>query len=140
MYKIEFSQKAQKQFDIPVTLPALIRSQKIGAATRKHKFDWDKVSQVITKVDEELSELKVAIDRGDIGNQQHELGDLLFTAVQLARHLNFDAEQSLRQANQRFELRFSKMQELCENKGCKLVDLSSEELEDLWDQSKKSVG
>jgi tetrapyrrole methylase family protein/MazG family protein len=124
---------------IPVSLPALIRSQKIGAKSVRYKFDWSKVSEVILKVDEELLELKEAIDHKTITDQQEELGDLLFTVAQLARHLNMDAEQSLRMANTKFEIRFMKMKEIVarENKDFSL--LSTSELEIYWSLAKKSL-
>lgn len=124
---------------IPVSLPALIRSQKIGAKSVRYKFDWSKVSEVIHKVDEELLELKEAIDHKTITDQQEELGDLLFTVAQLARHLNMDAEQSLRMANTKFEIRFMKMKEIVarENKDFSL--LSTSELEIYWSLAKKSL-
>lgn len=126
------------QFDIPKNIPALIRSQKIGSKTKKINFDWSQPGQVVEKIEEELQELKEAIAHKDIHEQQKELGDLLFSTVQLARHLNFDAEQALRQTNSRFESRFAKMQEFAKAEGKDFNNLSSDELESYWERAKKN--
>ena len=89
------------------------------------------------KVEEELGELKKAIQHESKEAQQAELGDLLFSVAQLARHLDFDAEQSLRQTNQRFEKRFSLMQELAKKDGLNFEDLKFEKLETYWQKAKK---
>ena len=124
---------------IPESIPALIRSQKIGAKSVRYNFDWENSSQVIEKVDEELQELKEAIATGTKNEQQEELGDLLFSIVQLARHLDFDAEQSLRMANKKFETRFGKMRALVEKDQKDFSNLSVKELENYWTQAKKGT-
>ncbi len=127
---------AFKGFDIPAQLPALIRSQKIGSKTKKMNFDWERVEDVVAKVDEELQELKEALKSGTSNDQQAELGDLLFSVTQLARHLNFDAEQALRMTNSRFENRFIKMQEIAHHMKKDFMQLSATELNQLWEQAK----
>lgn len=122
---------------LPKAIPALIRSQKIGAKSVRYNFDWENPSQVLEKVDEELNELKAAIAGGTQTEQQEELGDLLFSIVQLARHLNFDAEQSLRQANSKFEKRFIKMLELVTTAKQEFSSLTVKELETYWQQAKR---
>lgn len=126
------------QFDIPKNIPALIRSQKIGSKTKKFNFDWTHPKQVVEKIEEELQELKEAILLKDTNEQQKELGDLLFSTAQLARHLNFDAEQALRQTNSRFEGRFAKMQAYALAEGKDFTQLSTAELESYWDRAKKN--
>ncbi|MCB0357897.1 MAG: nucleoside triphosphate pyrophosphohydrolase, partial [Bdellovibrionales bacterium] len=90
--KIKAEEKKNKRqnesFDIPKNLPALIRSQKIGHKTKKSNFDWQTSQQVMAKIEEELAELKEALTTQDKPAQQSELGDLLFSVVQLARHLD----------------------------------------------------
>jgi len=126
----------ENQFDIPNTLPALIKAQKIGNKTRAQNFDWKRVQEVIEKVEEELQELKEAIQSSSAQEQQSELGDLLFSIVQVARHLGFDAEQALRQTNSRFESRFFKMKELIEIDQKKMETLPQTELESYWQKAK----
>jgi tetrapyrrole methylase family protein/MazG family protein len=132
---------------IPVSLPALLRSQKIGAKTVRMNFDWSDPWQVVEKIDEELAELKEALrsqpdkpqDISIPDERQKELGDLLFSVVQLARHLDFDAEQSLRLTNKKFERRFLKMRELVENDGKVFADQTTPELEPYWLKAKAQL-
>lgn len=121
---------------IPVSLPALIRAQKIGSKTVRYNFDWSKASEVLAKVEEELGELKEVIAQNKSSLQQEELGDLLFSVVQLARHLNIDAEQSLRITNKKFENRFLKMRELVESEMKDFTQLPVTELEKYWRRAK----
>ena len=123
-------------FNIPVHLPALMRSQKMGQKTMKYRFDWTEPQQVMAKIDEELQELKEALTQKDLSEQQKELGDLLFTIAQLARHLNFDAEQALRETNDRFEYRFTKMRELIDRENKDFNSLNPDELEAYWQLAK----
>jgi tetrapyrrole methylase family protein/MazG family protein len=122
--------------NIPRALPALLRAQKIGAKSVRYNFDWEHPLQVLAKVEEELAELKEAMSEKNIKEQQLELGDLLFSVVQLARHLNFDAEQALRMTNQKFEIRFAKMYELVAADNKNFVDLPASELEKYWQKAK----
>lgn len=124
------------RFDIPTAIPALIRSQKIGTKTHNFNFDWNTPHQVFAKVEEEVRELKEALQTGTSEEKQFELGDLLFSLAQLARHLNFDAEQALRQTNTRFEKRFFKMLELMKLENIDINELSSEQKESYWQKAK----
>lgn len=118
---------------IPENFPALLRSQKIGKKTKKYQFDWDSALPVIHKCEEELAELKEAISQNQKSSVEEELGDLLFTLAQLARHLDLDAEKTLRQANRKFIRRFDAM--LAINKD--LPSLSPVEKESLWQNVKE---
>ena len=140
---IKDKEKGTKSIDlsrgIPKNLPALIYSQKLGSRTRKYNFDWQEASQVIEKLEEELSEFKQALASKNPKHTQHELGDVLFTLAQISRHLNLDAEQSLRMTNHRFEQRFQKMVDLCKESQRSFENLSSDELEELWSQAKSQL-
>ncbi len=125
---------------IPVTLPALIRAQKIGDKTVRRGFDWSTATEVLGKIDEELAELRAAIEKKDLENQQEEIGDVLFTVVQVARHLHFDAEQALRMTNRKFENRFRKMFDLIERDGRSREELPLAELEKYWQKAKALEG
>ena len=126
-------------FQIPAGIPALMRAQKIGAKSKPLRFDWDRWQDVVSKVQEEWDELKEAIAGPDRVAEEAELGDLLFTLAQLARHRNLEAEQSLRVANQRFIARFTRLQELAEQDGKPYSSLSSQDLEMYWQLAKKSL-
>ncbi len=119
-------------FSFPKSLSALIVSQKIGEKSGNYKFDWSTSSEVFEKVREEFLELEEALAANDQQHQGEEIGDLLFTLTQLARHSKLDGETVLRQTNQRFEKRFLKLLEL------QKLD-PNQNLEVLWQRSKKII-
>ena len=122
--------------DIPLALPALNRALKLQKRAANVGFDWSDIKPVIEKINEEVIELEVEIKRGDKVRMADELGDLLFSCVNLARHLKLDPETSLRGANQKFKRRFESM-ELLAGK-TKIEDHSADQLELLWDKVKRS--
>ena len=134
--KAEKPNRAQSSFDVPIALPALARAEKIGAKTKTARFDWSNWREVFAKIDEERDELKVACEGGSRAEQEHELGDLLFSAAQLARHLSIDAEQSLRAANARFERRYFAMRALAKDEGEDFEALTPERKENYWRRAK----
>ncbi len=116
------------------TLPALIYSYQLQERAARVGFDWKKAQDVWEKVEEEISELKEAVDRGR--GVEHELGDLLFSLVNLSRHLGEDPELALKKACERFLSRFSYMEKEAEKEGKHLSELSLEEMDKLWEKSK----
>ena len=122
--------------DIPLALPALNRALKLQKRAANVGFDWSDIKPVIDKINEEVIELEVEIKRGDKVRMADELGDLLFSCVNLARHLKLDPETSLRGANQKFKRRFESM-ELLAGK-TKIEDHSADQLELLWGKVKRS--
>ncbi len=122
--------------DIPLALPALNRALKLQKRAANVGFDWSDIKPVIEKINEEVIELEVEIKRGDKVRMANELGDLLFSCVNLARHLKLDPETSLRGANQKFKRRFESM-ELLAGK-TKIEDYSADQLELLWGKVKRS--
>ncbi len=96
-------------FTHPKSLPALQASAKIGQKAKTYDFDWQTSEQVVLKIKEELLEVEQALVKKDQHNIQEEIGDLLFSVAQLARHTNIDPEQSLRSANAKFINRFMNM-------------------------------
>ena len=122
--------------DIPLALPALNRALKLQKRAANVGFDWSDIKPVIEKINEEVIELEVEIKRGDKVRMADELGDLLFSCVNLARHLKLDPETSLRGANQKFKRRFESM-ELLAGK-TKIEDYSADQLELLWGKVKRS--
>lgn len=124
-------------FDIPQGLPALLRSQKIGEKTAKVAFDWGNAKECWPKIKEEVNELEEAMLTGTPEDIEAELGDVLFSIAQLARHLNLDSEQALRKTNQRFESRFRRMQEQVLQEGKDWKTLPVDEKEKQWKKAKK---
>ncbi len=124
------------ELKVPTGLPALQRAAKIGFRTEKLKFDWENAEQVREKVREEFDELEEALDLQSEAEIRHELGDVLFSLAQLARHLEMDPEQVGREANRRFEYRFKTMMTLRQEKSLPWETMTLEEKENLWQEAK----
>ena len=119
--------------------PALNRSFKIGKKARAAGFDWLESDGVYKKIYEELDELKAAIESRDEKEIKNELGDLFFTLVSLARHLDVNPENALRGANRKFIDRFKIMEHLAKGRNRTLDEMTLEELESLWNQAKENI-
>ncbi|SRR6056297_990176 len=122
--------------DVPVALPALPRAQKLQKRVAAVNFDWPDSTAVLAKLEEELSELRAAISAGEPADIDDEMGDVLFSSVNLARHLGLDAESSLRRASAKFEQRFGAVESLASADGAALEDLDLEKLEEYWQLAK----
>ncbi len=122
--------------DVPRALPALPRAQKVQKRVAAVNFDWPDYSGSRLKIQEELAELDEAVASGDSHEIEEEMGDLLFSCVNAARHLGLDAEASLRRATAKFENRFQTMITLAESSGSELGELSDLELDSLWREAK----
>ncbi len=117
-------------------LPALMRSSKVQSKSAKVGFDWADVSGAIEKVAEETNELKQAIKSNNEENCLEELGDLLFSVVNVSRFLNIEAEQALSKSCEKFISRFEKMERLAKNRGINIASLPLEALDALWNEAK----
>ena len=139
--KLEKKDRPQKIIDVPEGLPALQRAFKIGQKTEKLNFDWLEIKGVIQQLKSEIIELEQALDEVDSVEKtqhlQHEIGDVLFSAAQVARHLDIEPESSLREANRRFVRRFEKMLEVGKVTAGQFKILSQPEKENLWKIAKK---
>jgi nucleoside triphosphate diphosphatase len=122
--------------DVPVGLPALTRAQKLQEKAAEVGFDWNDPQAVIAKIAEEAREIEAELANGNRKAAAVELGDLLFGLVNLARHLDFDAEESLRGANAKFEARFSAIERGLRARGKTPDEASLEEMEELWNDAK----
>ncbi len=122
-----------------LNLPSMLSSFKIGKKTETIGFDWDNYGQVIWKVEEEWQELKeeLAPQQISINRVEEELGDFLFSTVQLARHLKLDPEKCLRAANKKFIKRFQKMEKLINQDGLNINHLNQKEMDIFWNEAKK---
>lgn len=118
-------------------LPALSRAQKLGTRAAGVGFDWPDTSGVRLKIAEEMSELRQAESEGSAARIAEEFGDLLFSLVNLARHLGVDSEQALRNANRKFESRFRQMEKIVTASGGRLSALDPETMERHWQQAKE---
>ena len=117
-------------------LPALLRAQEIGIRVAAVGFDWAKTDDVIAKIEEEVAELRDAKHESR-ERMEEEMGDLLFSIVQLARQLGIDAESALRKANEKFSARFEKLEATFEAQGRDIHDVTLEEMESVWAEVKQ---
>jgi len=123
---------------IPTSLPALHRAQKIGEKVARVGFDWQEISGVIDKLKEEIAELEDALHSEQQQQIEAELGDILFSTVNLARHLAVDAETSLRQTISRFNKRFQFIEATLADEDKTPDQVSMERLNELWEQAKRA--
>ena len=119
-------------------LPAMLRARKLQKKASKVNFDWSAIAPVLTKMQEELAELEQAIALHKIDAIEDELGDVLFCAVNIARHAKLDAELALHKANNKFERRFRRVEEIAQQRQLQLTELDEDALEALWQAAKKA--
>jgi ATP diphosphatase len=124
--------------DVPRALPAMERARKLQKRAAQVGFDWAGIGPVLEKLKEEVQEFEEALAGGDAERMSDELGDVLFAAVNLARHSKIEPEVALRSANRRFEVRFKWIEVALTAKGRSLKEASLEELDMLWDEAKAS--
>jgi MazG family protein len=124
---------------IPKALGALQRAQKMQEKASRVGFDWPDARAVTHKLSEEISELAEAQRTGDPNHIREEIGDILFTLVNVTRALGIDAEGALREANDKFYRRFAFMEQRASADGRQLNDMSIDELEGLWQLAKTAA-
>ena len=124
--------------DIPRGMPATLEAAKIGSRAAKVGFDWPDAAGIFDKLQEEIAELKAELQQEDRARVEDEFGDLLFTAINLGRHLKLDAESALRVANAKFRGRFRAMEAIAGGYDA-LAALGPEELDALWNRAKDST-
>lgn len=124
--------------EVAQKLPAMMRAQKLQDEAAEYYFDWPDASPVLDKVEEEITELRDAMRTGRQAHIQDEMGDLLFACVNLARHLNIDAESALRQSNEKFIRRFDYVVEQMQQAGIAFSPQQLEQMEKFWQQAKTS--
>jgi len=140
--KIKIEERKQKHGmnsildDIGTNQPALNIAYKIGKRARSVGFDWNNVGGVIDKIEEEIEELKVAINSGNQSNIEEEAGDLLFSVVSLSRHTSIDPESALRKANKKFDQRFRSMERALKESNREFSHMTERELDKLWENVK----
>ncbi|WP_298775921.1 nucleoside triphosphate pyrophosphohydrolase [uncultured Shewanella sp.] len=125
--------------DIPLALPALTRSMKIQKRVARVGFDWDTLEPVVAKVHEEITEVLDEVNQAPLSQDKviDEMGDLLFAVVNMARHLQVDPEQALRQANRKFERRFRGVEDKVAASGSVMSEQTLSQLDAHWDAVKK---
>jgi len=124
---------------VPPTLPALLRAHHIGARAASVGFDWDRIDQVVDKIQEEVNELREVVAEGatpDRDRAEEEMGDLLFSLANLSRKLGIEPETALRKANDKFTRRFGSMERSISGTGRSMKELSLDQLEEEWQRAK----
>jgi nucleoside triphosphate diphosphatase len=123
---------------VPLVLPALTRALKLQEKASKVGFDWTEARAVLAKLREEIEEIEAEIAAGDAASAAGEVGDLLFAAANLARHLGVDPEAALRGTNAKFERRFAHIEDRLSAEGREPADASLEAMEALWVEAKRA--
>ncbi len=134
------SQNESALAGVPVALPALTRALKLQAKASQVGFDWNDPHAVLRKIREEADEIEAALAGSEASdaNAAAEIGDLLFAAVNLARHLHADPETLLRQTNRKFERRFAAIERALAANGKAPQDATLAEMDALWEEAKKA--
>lgn len=122
--------------NVPLALPALLRAQKLQKKAAKTGFEWTKAEQILDKLEEELGELREACKNKTLADKQDELGDVIFVIANLARLLDVNAEEALRQTNAKFERRFKGLETDLLNRGIALTDATLDQMQDAWNDQK----
>jgi len=134
----EKNQPADSILDkVPSTLPALLRAHRLSEKVAQFGFDWKDKEGIWNKVREEFFELGSAIKNGDKNKVEEEIGDLIFSLVNLSRHWNLNAESVLRNANKKFIARFNKMIAKLKERGIDIKQTTIDEMDKVWNKIKK---
>ncbi|MCX7868586.1 MAG: nucleoside triphosphate pyrophosphohydrolase [Terrimicrobiaceae bacterium] len=125
---------------LPAALPALLRAQNAQKKAARAGFDWRETAGVLDKIEEECRELREALAAGDASSAAGEIGDLLFSVANLARHAGVDAELALAASTTKFVRRFQAMEAALASRGRKVEECGLEELDEIWEEVKAREG
>ena len=125
--------------EVPVHFPALLEGLKVSKKAAKVGFDWENTGQIFEKLNEEVAELKDAIETRDAGEVSEEIGDLLFVVVNLARKLDIEPETALKKTNRKFRSRFKFIETALKRNGRSLEQASLDEMDALWNEAKANA-
>ena len=128
--------QTESMLSIPREFPALMRADKVQKKAAKVGFDWESVDGAFDKVSEELAELKQAVTMGVTDNAREELGDLIFSVVNVSRFVGVDSEEALTGATDKFIDRFGKVEKMANERGLNMKETELSELDKLWDEAK----
>lgn len=135
--KREGKQRSSILEGVPKDLPALLRAQRLQSRASRIGFDWDRVEDVLEKLDEEVREFKDAVREKKRGEIEDELGDILFMIVNISRFIGVNPEDALRKTISKFISRFRYMEMAAAESGRRLSDMTVEEMDGLWDEAKR---
>lgn len=123
---------------VPVSLPAMVKANRIQDKAAGVGFDWEAPDEVLEKVKEELSELQHEVGQGDVSSIESEFGDVLFSLINYARFLDINPENALERTNKKFIQRFTYMEEKAKETGRPLKEMSLSEMDSIWNEAKES--
>lgn len=132
------SEQSEAMDSVARSLPSIMRSQKIQQKAAKIGFDWQDIDGALAKLDEEIAEVKEAVTSGDTDAVEEEIGDVLFSAVNVSRFAKVDPEKALYNACEKFISRFKAMEKIASGRGINIRDANLNQLDDLWNQAKCS--
>ncbi len=136
--KIKLLNNKKSLFEgVPKHLPSIIKAMRIQEKASGLGFDWDNTDQVLKKIEEELNEFKQEVKKNDLQNMQLEFGDILFSIINLARHMNINPDSALSQSNKKFMDRFKSMEDDLKANNRTFSSLTIKEMNLLWDRAKK---
>lgn len=121
---------------VPQAMPALLKASRLTEKAARVGFDWRRTEDVFHKIDEELAELREAVDGGTRDHIHEEIGDLLFTIANIARKVNVNPEEALQSTNRKFMRRFESMESRVRAQNRNIDDLTLEQMDALWDEAK----
>ncbi|HEX5474953.1 MAG TPA: nucleoside triphosphate pyrophosphohydrolase [Vicinamibacterales bacterium] len=124
---------------VPRALPALLRAYEIGSRVAAVGFDWERVADVVLKIEEEVAELRQALAAEGAARAEEEMGDLLFSIANLARKLGIEPESALRKANEKFTRRFTALEERLHAEGGSVHDATLDQMEEAWSAVKQTT-
>lgn len=122
---------------VPESLPALMRAAKLSKKAARTGFDWPDIRAVFDKLSEETAELKAAVESNDTAHIREEIGDLLFTVVNIARHADVDPEEALRLMLKKFAARFGRIEDHARSTGREIGQLTLDEMDSVWNEAKE---
>ena len=128
---------SQSMVSIPRELTALMRAQKVQHKAAKQGFDWPDRSGAMDKLDEEINELKIALDQGEPTSIADEFGDVLFSLVNAARLYKINVDNALEQTNRKFTRRFNYIEDTAKEQGVNMKDMTIEQMDNLWNEAKE---
>ena len=135
--KLKEKSRKHRLLDIPRSMPALLRAQRVGEKASQVGFDWDNINDVVNKIKEEVGEIEEEITKGNRDMMEQEWGDLFFAVVNLARHLKLESETVAHQSTEKFIERFSMVEDRAKEKGKTLTEMTLDEMDKLWEEVKK---
>lgn len=136
--KLKEKKRKRTLLEIPRSMPALLRAQRVGEKASNVGFDWKSAAEVLDKIEEEIVELKDEMKKGNKAGIEQEWGDLVFSIVNLGRHLKIDGESSAHIAINKFISRFAKIEDRAKEQGKQVSELTLEEMDIIWGEIKSN--